>query len=217
MAKVVPGKKNFPSGTATIRKPFVIGLTGSIGMGKSETAKLFAAEGVPVHDADAAIARLYGKNGAAVARIADEFPGTVKKGAVDRMALSALVVKDPAALARLEALVHPLVAAERQVFLQETDAPIVLFDVPLLYETGAEAEMDAVVVASAPEAVQRVRVLARPGMTAEKFERLKARQLSDAQKRQQAHYVVMTDKGLDHARDQVKMILADIRKKLTHA
>ena len=198
-------------------RPFVIGLTGSIGMGKSETAKLFAAEGVPVHDADAAITRLYGKGGAAVSPIAREFPGTVQDGAVDRAKLSALVVGDKAALQKLEALVHPLVAAERAAFLQEAQAPIVLFDVPLLFETGADAEADAIVVVSAPESLQRARVLARPGMTAEKFESLKARQLGDAQKRQQAHYVVMTDKGLDHAREQVKMILADIRNKLTHA
>jgi dephospho-CoA kinase len=195
-------------------KPFVIGLTGSIGMGKSETAKLFAAEGVPVHDADAAIARLYGKGGAAVNVIAGAFPGTVKDGAVDRAALSAKVVNDPAALKKLEALVHPLVVAERNEFLKSTGAPILLFDIPLLFETGGDKEMDAVVVASAPEEVQRARVLSRPGMTAEKFEALKARQLSDAQKRQQAHYVVITDKGLDHAREQVKMILADIRAKL---
>jgi dephospho-CoA kinase len=195
-------------------RPYVIGLTGSIGMGKSETAKLFAAEGVAVLDADAAIVRLYGKGGAAVAAIAKKFPGTVKDGAVDRAALSAQVVNNPAALARLEALVHPLVQQERQNFLKSATAPIILFDIPLLFEIGAEREMDAVVVASAPEQVQRARVLARPGMTAEKFESLKARQLPDAQKRQQAHYVVMTDKGLDHAREQVKMILADIRKKL---
>lgn len=195
-------------------KPFVIGLTGSIGMGKSETAKLFAAEGVPVHDADAAIARLYGQGGAAVAVIAREFPGTVKNGAVDRAALSAAVVNHPAALKKLEDLVHPLVAAERDGFLAAADAPIVLFDIPLLFETGAQADVDAIVVASAPEAVQRARVLARPGMTAEKFEALKARQLDDAQKRQQAHYVVITDKGLDHAHEQVKMILADIRAKM---
>jgi len=195
-------------------KPFVIGLTGSIGMGKSETARLFAAEGVPVHDADAAIARLYGKGGRAVDVIAREFPGTVKDGAVDRVALSAKVVDDPAALKKLEALVHPLVTAERNEFLDQASAPIVLFDIPLLFETGAHAEVDAVVVASAPEDVQRARVLSRPGMTAEKFEALKARQLSDAQKRQQAHYVVITDKGLDHAREQVKMILADIRNRL---
>jgi dephospho-CoA kinase len=200
-----------------VSKPFVIGLTGSIGMGKSETAKLFAAEGIPVHDADASIARLYGKGGAAVAVIARAFPGVVHEGMVDRAQLSALVVKDMAALEKLEALVHPLVAAEREAFLQNVQAPIVLFDVPLLFETGAQTEADAIVVVSAPEAVQRARVLARPGMTAEKFESLKARQLGDAQKRQQAHYVVMTDKGLEHAREQVKMILADIRKKISDA
>jgi len=198
-------------------KPFVIGLTGSIGMGKSETAKLFAAEGVPVHDSDAAITRLYGKGGAAVAVIAREFPSAVRDGGVDRAKLSVLVVNDKAALKKLEALVHPLVAVERNTFLQDVQAPIVLFDIPLLFETGADAEADAIVVASAPEAVQRARVLARPGMTAEKFESLKAHQLGDALKRQQAHYVVMTDKGLDHAREQVKMILADIRAKLSHA
>ena len=195
-------------------RPYVIGLTGGIGMGKSETAKLFAAEGVAVHDSDAAIARLYGKGGAAVEAIAQAFPGTVKDGAVDRVQLSARVVNGPAALARLEALVHPLVQQDRKDFLKHTAAPIILFDIPLLFEIGADREMDAVVVASAPEQVRRARVLARPGMTAEKFEALKARQLDDAKKRQQAHYVVMTDKGLEHAREQVKMILADIRKKL---
>jgi dephospho-CoA kinase len=183
-------------------------------MGKTETARLFAAEGVPVHDSDAAIARLYDKGGAAVEVIARAFPGAIKNGAVDRALLSALVLNDKAALGKLEALVHPLVAAERQEFIDRTNAPIILFDVPLLFETGMDAGADAVVVASAPVPVQRARVLARPGMTAERFEALKARQMDDAQKRQQAHYVVMTDKGLDHAREQVKMILADIRNKL---
>jgi dephospho-CoA kinase len=183
-------------------------------MGKSETAKLFAAEGVPVHDADAVIANLYAKGGAAVAPIARAFPDAVQDGAVDRAALSALVVNDPLALKALENLVHPLVVAERDAFLRAAEAPIVLFDVPLLFETGADAGMDAIVVASAPEIVQRQRVLARPGMTEEKFAMLKARQLPDAQKRQQAQYVVTTDKGLDHAREQVKMILADIRTRL---
>jgi dephospho-CoA kinase len=196
-------------------KPFVIGLTGSIGMGKSETARLFAAEGVPVHDADAAIAQLYGKGGDAVEIIAREFPGAIRNDAVDRVALSALVLKDPTALKKLEMLVHPLVLAQRQKFLAAAQAPIILFDIPLLFETGSNADVDAIVVASAPETVQRERVLARPGMTMEKFEALKARQLYDLQKRQQAHYVVMTDKGLDHAREQVKMILVDIRKKLS--
>jgi len=195
-------------------RPYVIGLTGGIGMGKSETAKLFATEGVAVHDSDAAIARLYGKGGAAVEAIAEVFPGTVKEDAVDRAALSARVVSDPAALTRLEQLVHPLVAQARQDFLKKATAPIILFDIPLLFEIGADREMDAVVVASAPEQVRRARVLARPGMTAEKFESLKARQMDDTSKRQQAHYVVMTDKGLEHAREQVKMILADIRNKL---
>ena len=195
-------------------KPYVIGLTGGIGMGKSETAKLFAAEGIPVHDADAAIARLYAKGGRAVEGIEGAFPGTVKDGAVDRQALSARVVKDPAALARLEQLVHPLVAEDRGEILNHAIAPIILFDIPLLFEIGAEKEMDAVVVVSAPDQMRRARVLARPGMTAEKFESLKARQMDDAKKRQQAHYVVTTDKGLDHAREQVRMILADIRNKL---
>jgi dephospho-CoA kinase len=199
------------------RKPYIIGLTGSLAMGKSETARLFAAEGVTVHDADAAIHKLYGKDGAAVAKIATMFPEVVKDGAVDRAALSARVAGDPAALAKLEALVHPLVAAERDAFLAEATAkatPIVLLDIPLLFETGAEAGVDALVVASAPEAVQRARAMARPGMTAEKFERLLARQLPDVEKRARAHYVVVTDKGRDHASEQVKMILADIREKI---
>ncbi|HKU55293.1 MAG TPA: dephospho-CoA kinase [Rhizomicrobium sp.] len=189
----------------------MIGLTGAIGMGKSETAKLFAAQGVPVFDADAVIHDLYA--GEAAAMITAAFPGSTKNGAVDRAALGRLVTGDAAALARLEALMHPLVAERREEFLAEAKAPIVVLDIPLLLETGAEA--DAVVVATAPEAVQRQRVLARPGMTEAKFNALAARQMSDAQKRAQAHYVVITDKGLDHARDQVKMILADIRNKLS--
>ena len=197
-------------------KPFVIGLTGSIGMGKSETARLFAAEGVPVFDADAAIHALYAPGGAGVAAVERAFPGTAKQGGIDRAALSRHVMDNPAALAKLEALLHPLVAASRDRFLADNRAaPVVLFDVPLLLETGTD--VDAVVVASAPAHVQRERVLARPGMTEEKFTRLLARQMSDAQKRQQAHFVVMTDKGLDHARDQVKMILAAIRDRIQNA
>jgi len=191
-------------------KPFVIGLTGAIGMGKSETAKLFAAEGVPVFDADAAIHALYA--GEAAPMIAVAFPGSTRNGVVDRAALGRLVTGDAAALTRLEGLMHPLVAEQRDEFVAQATAPIVLLDIPLLLETGTK--VDAVVVATAPEAVQRQRVLARPGMTEAKFQALAARQLSDAQKRAQAHYLVMTDKGLDHARDQVKMILADIRAKL---
>jgi dephospho-CoA kinase len=191
-------------------KPFVIGLTGSIGMGKSETAKLFAAEDIPVFDADAAIHDLYA--GEAAAMIEAGFPGTTRKGAVDRAALSKAVTGDPYALRRLEDLMHPLVADRRDTFLKNADAPIVLLDVPLLLETGIP--VDAVVVATAPHYVQRERVLARPGMSEAKFQALVARQMSDAEKRAQAHYLVITDKGLDHAREQVKMILADVRAKL---
>jgi len=197
-------------------RPFVIGLTGSIGMGKSETARLFAAQGVPVFDADAAIHALYAPGGAGVAAVEQAFPGTMKEGGIDRALLSRKVVDNPAALAKLEALLHPLVRAARDRFLaDQAAAPIVLFDIPLLLETGTD--VDAVVVVSAPAHVQRERVLARPGMTEEKFTRLLARQMSDSQKRQQAHFVVMTDQGLDHAREQVKMILASIRDRLANA
>lgn len=192
-------------------RPFVIGLTGSIGMGKSQTAKLFAAEGIPVFDADAVIHELYA--GEAAAMIEAAYPGTTKRGVVDRAALSKSLAGDPGALARLEGLMHPLVAERREQFLAAADGPIVLLDIPLLLETGAQ--VDAVVVATAPEHIQRERVLARPGMTQDKFESLKARQMSDVEKRAQAHYVVVTDKGLDHAREQVKMILADIRNKIS--
>jgi dephospho-CoA kinase len=192
-------------------KPFVIGLTGSIGMGKSETGRLFAEQGIPVFDADAAVHDLYA--GAAAAMIEAAFPGSTKGGAVDRAALSKAVAGDTGALARLESLMHPLVADRRAEFLARTDAPIVLLDIPLLLETATK--VDAVVVATAPGTVQRERVLARPGMSEEKFAALKARQMSDAQKRAQAHYLVVTDKGLDHAREQVKMILADIRNKIS--
>jgi dephospho-CoA kinase len=188
----------------------VIGLTGSIGMGKTETAKLFAAEGIPVFDADAAVHALYA--GAAAPMIEAAFPGSTRNGAVDRAALAKIVTADASALARLEAMMHPLVADLRADFLAGTDAPIVLFDIPLLLETGTR--VDAVVVVTAPAHVQRARVLARPGMTDEKFDALLARQMHDSEKRAQAHYLVMTDKGLDHARDQVKMILADVRTKL---
>lgn len=194
-------------------KPFVIGLTGSIGMGKSETAKLFAAEGIPVFDADAVVHDLYA--GEAAPMIEAAFPGSTKRGVVDRTALARLVTGDAAALARLESLMHPLVADRRAQFLEDADAPVVLLDIPLLLETGIKT--DAVVVATAPEHVQRARVLARPGMTEEKFAALLGRQMSDAQKRAQADYLVITDKGLDHAREQVKMILADVRAKLTNA
>jgi dephospho-CoA kinase len=189
----------------------LIGLTGSIGMGKSETARLFAAEGIPVFDADAAIHDLYA--GEAAAMIEAAFPGSTRKGAVDRAALSKIVTSDRAVLARLESLMHPLAAQKRADFLAaHADAPIVLLDIPLLLETGTE--VDAVVVATAPAHIQRERVMARPAMSEAKFTALLTRQMSDDEKRAQAHYLVVTDKGLDHARDQVKMILADVRTKL---
>ena len=192
--------------------PFVIGLTGSIGMGKTETAKLFAAEGVPVFDADAVVHDLYA--GEAATMIEAAFPGTTTNGAVDRAALAARVTGDADALKRLEGLMHPLVAAHKAEFLARNGrAPVVVLDIPLLLETGEK--VDAVVVATAPEHVQRERVLSRPGMTEAKFAALLARQMSDRQKRAQAHYLVMTDQGLDHAREQVKMILADIRAKIS--
>ena len=194
----------------SVNKPFVIGLTGSIGMGKSETAKLFAAEGIPVFDADAAIHELYA--GKAAAMIEAAFPGATRNGVVDRAVLGAKVSADASTLARLESLMHPLVADLQAKFLARHDAPIVVLDIPLLLETGTK--VDAVVVATAPEHVQRERVLSRPGMTEAKFAALLSRQMSDAQKRAQAHYLVMTDKGLDHAREEVRMILADIRAKL---
>jgi dephospho-CoA kinase len=196
-------------------KPFVIGLTGSIGMGKSQTAKLFASEGVAVHDSDATIHRLYDKGGAAVEKIAAAFPGVVTDGAVNRAALSALVAQDPKALAGLESLVHPLVRQDRDQFLAaHAGDGIVVLDIPLLLETGADEGIDALVVVSAPSDVQRARVLGRPGMTPKKFEALLARQIPDVDKRAKAHFVIVTDKGLDHARDQVRMVLAAIREKL---
>jgi dephospho-CoA kinase len=187
----------------------VIGLTGSIGMGKSQTAKLFAAEGVPVFDADAVVHGLYA--GAAAAMIEAAFPGTTRNGAVDRALLAGKVAGDAAALKRLEDLIHPLVAEARADFLRETKADVVVMDVPLLLETGIAC--DAVVVATAPQDVQRSRVLSRPGMTEARFQALLSRQMGDMEKRAAAHYLVITDKGLDHAREQVRMILADIRTK----
>ena len=197
-------------------RPFVIGLTGSIAMGKSETARLFADEGIAVYDADASIHKLYDKGGAAAA-IARVFPDAVRGGQVDRAVLSRHVAGDPGALKKLEELVHPLAREERDAFLRAAQArgdDIVVLDIPLLFETGADAGLDALVVASAPEQVQRARALSRPGMSEEKFEKLLARQLPDVEKRARAHFVIVTDKGLDHARAQVKMILAAIREKI---
>lgn len=192
----------------------LLGLTGSIGMGKSTTAAMFAAEGVPVYDADAEVHRLYSKGGAAVVPVGEAFPGVVKDGAVDRAALSAQVVGKPEALQKLEAIVHPLVAQTRAAFFEKAEAAgadVVLLDIPLLYETGGEAKVDKVVVVSAPPEVQRERVLARPDMTEVKLEAILHRQLPDAEKRRRADFVVNTAQGLGFARAEVRKILASVR------
>jgi dephospho-CoA kinase len=192
----------------------LIGLTGSIGMGKSTTAALFAAEGVPVHDADAEVHALYDVGGAAVRLIGATFPGAVKDGRVDRAALSHRVVGDAAALKQLEEIVHPLMGAARAAFFDRArtaGADLVLLDVPLLYETGGHERVDKVVVVSAPPEQQRERVLSREGMSAEKFEAILARQMPDAEKRRRADFVVDTGKGIEAARDQVRAIIAALR------
>ncbi len=187
---------------------FVLGLTGSIGMGKSTTADLFREAGCPVHDSDATVHALYSNE--AVAPVEEAFPGSVRDGRIDRAALGERVIGDDAAMKRLEAIVHPLVAARRDTFLAKAHAaraPVAVLDIPLLFETGGERHCDAIVVVSAPEAVQRERVLGRSGMTPERFEQILARQLPDAQKRARAHFVVDTSRGVPAARRQVHDIL----------
>jgi dephospho-CoA kinase len=192
---------------------FILGLTGSLGMGKSTTAKFFAEEGVPVHDADAVVHRLY--EGEAVAAIEAAFPGSTRGGKVDRAKLGERVLGDPAALKRLEAIVHPLVAAARERFLAEaarSGAPVAVLDIPLLYETGGEARCDAVVVVTAPAEMQRARVFERPGMSEEKLAALTAKQLPDAEKRARADFIVDSGQGFAAARQQVREILAQVAK-----
>jgi dephospho-CoA kinase len=187
---------------------FVLGLTGSVGMGKTTTARFFAEAGVPVHDADAVVHRLY--EGAAVAAIEAAFPGTVSHGKVDRSKLAARVLGDRAALKRLEDIVHPLVQEAEQRLLEEAEAngeKIAVLDIPLLFETGGDARVDAVVVVSAPTEVQRARVLERPGMTMEKLDSILAKQMPDAEKRRRADFVVDTSCGFEVARAQVRAIL----------
>jgi dephospho-CoA kinase len=193
-------------------RPLLIGLTGSIGMGKTETAKMFAKLCIPVYDSDAAVHRLYEPGGAAVAPIAEAFPGTVQDGRVDRAALSKAVGGNEAAFKRLETIVHPLVAAEQRKFMDQIrNAEMVVQDIPLLFETGGHTRMDAVVVVSAPAELQRERVLARAGMTPEKLDHILSRQMPDAEKRAKAHFVVETDKGLDHAFAQVQAVVAALK------
>jgi len=189
----------------------ILGLTGSVGMGKSTTAQMFVAEGVPMFDADAAVHRLYA--GEAAPLIEREFPGTTKNGTVDREKLSVQVVGKPEALSRLEKLVHPLVGILRAKFMEEAEqagAKAVLLDIPLLFETGDPSKFHAVIVVSAPPEIQRERVLARPGMTPEKFEAILKRQMPDSEKRVRADFVINTGNGLESARNQVKAVLAEV-------
>ncbi len=186
---------------------FVLGLTGSIGMGKTTTANLFREMGVAVHDADATVHALY--RGSAVPLIEAEFPGVASDGIVDRAKLSAQVLGKPEAMARLERLIHPLVREAEGAFLarcRDTRVPLAVLDIPLLLETG-HGRCDAIIVVTAPPEVQRARVLSRPGMTPERFEAILARQMPDAQKRRKAHFIVDTSRGLLSARRQVRSIL----------
>lgn len=189
----------------------VIGLTGSIGMGKSTTARFFREAGVPVHDSDEAVHRLYA--GKAASLIEAAFPGTVKDGVVDRMLLGARILGDAAALKSVERIVHPLVRADADAFLAEHRAAgrkLVVLDIPLLFETGGEGRVDRIVVVSAPAEIQRERVLARPGMSVEKFEAILAKQVPDAEKRRRADFIVDSGGGLEAARAAVEAIVAKL-------
>ncbi len=190
---------------------FILGLTGSLGMGKSTTAAMFAEEGVPVHDADAAVHELY--EGEAVKAIEAAFPGTTAGGKVDRDKLGQRVLGDAAAMKKLEQIVHPLVRQAEQRFLADAErsgAAVAVLDIPLLFETGAQARCDAVAVVSAPAELQRARAFERPGMTEAKFQAILAKQMPDADKRARADFVVDTGQGFEHARAQVRDILKQV-------
>ena len=189
----------------------VLGLTGSIGMGKSTTAKMFRDAGVPVHDSDETVHRLY--SGRAAPLVEARFPGTVIDGSVDRERLAAAVLGKPEALRDLEAIIHPLVRQEADAFLashRQEGAPLALLDIPLLFETGGGDRVDRIVVVTAPAEVQRERVMARPGMTVEKFEAILARQVPDVEKRRRADFVIDTSRGMEAAREQVDAIVAEL-------
>jgi dephospho-CoA kinase len=203
-----------------MRKITVIGLTGSIGMGKTTAAQMLREMGIPVHDADAAVHALLGPNGNAVAHVGKEFPEALKadkKGApyIDRQILGRIVFADGEKKQKLEDILHPLVRAESDAFVTEMKKShdIVALDIPLLFETGGEKRVDTTICVTAPADVQRQRALSRPDMTAEKFDRIVASQLPDAEKRQRADYVVETDKGLDDMREQLEKVVKQIRKK----
>jgi dephospho-CoA kinase len=196
---------------------FRLALTGSIGMGKSTTAKMFADLGVLVWDADAAVARLYSPGGGAVQSVGEIAPNAVSGDAIDRAALRAAVTADPSLIKKLEQAVHPLVGVDRMAFMSQAEASgadIILCDIPILFETGGDTAFDAVAVVSAPADIQRERVLARPGMTEAALEMILARQTPDADKRARATWVIDTGQGMDGARDRVRAIVAEIRKGL---
>jgi dephospho-CoA kinase len=199
-------------------RPYRLGLTGSVGMGKSTTARLFAEAGVPVWDADAAVHEIYRAGGAGAAALADLVPDAIGGGAVDRDRLRQLVANDPTLLARIETRIHPLVAADRADFIaRHATAALLLFDIPLLYETGAEAWLDGVLVVTAPAEVQRRRVLSRPGMSDAMLAVVLARQLPDAEKRARADFVIPTDAGIEAARAAVLSLRDRITSGRRHA
>jgi len=199
------------------RRPFRIGLTGSIGMGKSAVAAMFAGLDVPVFDADAAVHRLQGPGGALLGPIEAAFPGTTGPQGVDRAQLGAAVFGNPEALKRLEAIVHPAVGALRQGFLEEhAGVPLVVFDIPLLFETGGWEQVDTVVVVSANPEAQRARVLARPGMSEEKFERILGLQVPDAEKRARADHVIDTGTSLAETRHAVQALVHRLKDEVAH-
>ena len=195
---------------------YLLGLTGSIGMGKSTTARLFADAGCQVWDADAAVHRLYAPGGAAVAPMSEVFPEAILDGGIDRARLKEILARDKDALKQIEAIVHPLVAEDREAFKRRATSDILVFDIPLLFETGGDTRMDGVAVVSVDAETQKARVLERGTMTEAQFEMIRAKQMPDAEKRARATWVIVTD-TLDHARTQVQAVIAEIRSKQAHA
>ena len=193
----------------------ILGLTGSIGMGKSTTANLLREEGIAVYDADASVHQLYAKGGKAVGPVGAAFPAALKDGAIDRARLGELVLGDETALKKLEAIVHPLVRETQAAFVRKhhaAGAPVVVLDIPLLFESGGDQIVDAVIVVTAPAEVQRARILARPGMDEQKLNQILARQTPDPEKREKADFLINTEFGLEDARNQVRAVLAALRE-----
>lgn len=195
---------------------FLLGLTGSIGMGKSTTAQMFADQSCAVWDADAAVHRLYQAGGAAVPQFRAAFPASIVDGAVSRPVLKDIISRDPAALKQIESIVHPLVAQDRAAFIENSDADIVVLDIPLLFETGGESKMDATACVFVDDETQKERVMARGTMTIDQFEAIKAKQMPAAEKCARADYIISTD-TIEHAQTQVQQIVQDLRERLRHA